>query len=81
MANDYTHILSSGLHNDNDTKTDGEGLYFKDGKVLLPSINHHFLSLTAIDLSGDNESTTNTKIGNPENFRYTTGPKITFYSD
>lgn len=33
IASDYLEILSKGLHNDADTETDGEGLYFKDGQV------------------------------------------------
>jgi hypothetical protein len=35
LASDYTEKLSRGLHNDGDTKTDGEGLYYENGKLTV----------------------------------------------
>ena len=35
IARDYTDKLARGLHNDNDLETDGEGLYFEDGKLTV----------------------------------------------
>jgi hypothetical protein len=31
----YVNKLSAGLHNDNDTKTDGEGLYYENGDLIV----------------------------------------------
>jgi hypothetical protein len=35
IAHDYTSKLEKGLHNDNDMGTDGEGLYFENGKLKV----------------------------------------------
>ena len=35
IASDYTDKLARGLHNDNDTETDGEGLYYENGKLYV----------------------------------------------
>jgi len=35
LASDYTEKLSRGLHNDADTKTNGEGLYYENGKLTV----------------------------------------------
>ncbi len=35
IAADYTTKLSRGLHNDGDTETDGEGLYYENGKLIV----------------------------------------------
>jgi len=33
IRSDYTTKVSRGLHNDADTRTDGEGLYYENGKL------------------------------------------------
>lgn len=41
VAADYTAKLSGGLHADSDTKSEGEGLYYKNGRLIvgkLPSV-------------------------------------------
>jgi len=35
IASDYTDKIARGLHNDADTRTDGEGLYFEDGDLVV----------------------------------------------
>ncbi len=35
IAADYTTKLSQGLHNDGDTETDGQGLYYENGKLTV----------------------------------------------
>jgi hypothetical protein len=35
ISSDYVKKLSRGLHNDADTETDGEGLYFEDGQLYV----------------------------------------------
>ena len=35
VAVDYTDKIGRGLHNDNDTRTDGEGLYFEGGELIV----------------------------------------------
>jgi len=35
VSADYTEKLSRGLHNDCDTQTDGEGLYFQNGELIV----------------------------------------------
>jgi len=51
----YTTKLSRGLHNDSDTETDGEGLYYENGKLTvgvhpstLPDPNRTVLETTEI---------------------------------
>jgi hypothetical protein len=46
ISNDYTTKIANGLHNDNDTSTNGEGLYYEGGQLkngihpsLLPDPN------------------------------------------
>jgi hypothetical protein len=41
VSSDYVDKLSRGLHNDADTETDGEGLYYENGQLyvgLHPSV-------------------------------------------
>ena len=33
ISKDYTNKLARGLHNDNDTNTNGEGLYYENGNL------------------------------------------------
>ncbi len=35
VAADYVNKLSRGLHNDADTATDGQGLYYEDGRLVV----------------------------------------------
>jgi hypothetical protein len=35
VSKDYTSKISQGLHNDGDTKTDGKGLYYENGKLTI----------------------------------------------
>ncbi|MCB2221641.1 MAG: hypothetical protein KQI35_14690 [Bacteroidetes bacterium] len=35
IASDYTAKLAQGLHNDNDMETDGQGLYYENGKLMV----------------------------------------------
>ncbi|MFC1683811.1 hypothetical protein ACFL0G_06375, partial [Candidatus Zixiibacteriota bacterium] len=35
VSADYVNKLSRGLHNDADTQSDGEGLFFKDGELVV----------------------------------------------
>jgi hypothetical protein len=35
IAADYTQKLSQGLHNDNDMDTDGQGLYYENGQLIV----------------------------------------------
>jgi hypothetical protein len=35
VAADYTAKLAQGLHNDNDTQTDGAGLYYENGQLVV----------------------------------------------
>ncbi len=50
VASDYTEKLNRGLHNDGDTQTDGEGLYYEDGELVVglhPSVlpNPDFIAM------------------------------------
>ncbi|MCK7529109.1 MAG: hypothetical protein MZV64_71900 [Ignavibacteriales bacterium] len=53
IARDYVQKVNRGLHNDNDTKTNGEGLYYENGKldgwVLHPSTPPDPNKLAAVD--------------------------------
>jgi len=35
VASDYNDKIARGLHNDGDTQTDGEGLYYEDGELVV----------------------------------------------
>jgi hypothetical protein len=35
VSSDYVDKISRGLHNDADTQTDGEGLYYQDGQLVV----------------------------------------------
>jgi len=42
IAADYTDKISRGLHNDADTETDGEGLYYENGQL---NVGQHYSTL------------------------------------
>lgn len=59
IAKDYVSKLSQGLHNDGDLSSQGEGLYYENGKLLVgiyPSLND--LPSDRLSLEKDNSSRT-----------------------